>query len=319
MKKLMVLVTGGMGFIGRNVIEQLGYKYDFVAPKHKELDLLDTTSVDRFFLRNKYFDAVIHTAIVGGNRKIPDTPEVAITNLRMFFNVAKNRRSFGRMIHLGSGIEYGREKPLVRVNETDFDKWVPQNNFGFYKYLCGKYIDSTDGIINLRLFGVFGKYEDYSIRFISNAICKSILGMPITIHQNVFFDYLYIDDFVRILDYFLTHRAKFKSYNVATDKRIDLVTIAKKINKVANYKSPIMARLKRLANEYTCSNGRLMEELASFKFSDFDDSLADLYEWYLSQKSKLRKEDFLDDHFKSGSHNPILFLTIKLGLPLTSS
>lgn len=48
MKK--ILLTGGSGFIGRNLRESfLASKYDITAPTHSELDLLDTRSTDEFF------------------------------------------------------------------------------------------------------------------------------------------------------------------------------------------------------------------------------------------------------------------------------
>ena len=294
---LKIFITGANGFIARNVIEQLSSKYNLVVPSHKELNLLDTSAVDKFFLRHKHFDVILHTAIVGGNRKVPNTPEIATVNLRMFFNVARNIKYFGRMIHLGSGIEYGKERALKKVKETDFDKYVPQNNFGFYKYLCGKFIENSQKIFNLRLFGVFGKYEDSSIQFISNAICKSIVGIPITINQNVYFDYLYVDDFVQILDYFLTHKAQYKSYNVGTGKSTDLLSIANKINNIAEHKVSVKIRSRGMANEYTCNNNRLIGEIGSFKFTNLDQALKELHQWYLSQKSKLKVRNFLHNHF----------------------
>ena len=297
MNKIKIFITGINSFIAKNVIEQLGEKYIFVTQTHKQLDLTDAKSVELFFKKSKHFDFVIHTAVIGGSRKVANTPQIATDNLSMFFNIVRNRRFFGKMIHLGSGVEYGKEHPLKKVREEDFDKWVPQDNFGFYKYLCAKYIEETDKILNLRLFGVFGKYEDFTIRFISNAICKSILKMPITINQNVFFDYLYIDDFVGILDFFLTHTARYKSYNVGCGSSIDLLRLANKINKIATFESKIKVIHAGLANEYTCDNTRLLKELGSFKFTDFDQSLAALYEWYLNSKLKLKKEDFRDDHF----------------------
>lgn len=298
MKRLRVFVTGSGGFIARNILEQLANKYDFVAPGHKQLDLLNSSSVDKFFRKNKHFDFVIHSAIVGGNRKVPNTPQVAVDNLRMFFNVVRNGNYFDRMIHLGSGIEYGKERLLRQIREVDFDKYVPEDNFGFYKYLCGKYIEnSSKKIINLRLFGVFGKYEDASVRFISNAICKSILGIPITINQNVFFDYLYINDLVKVVDYFINNRGNFKTYNVGRGIPIDLATIAKKINAIADHKSKIIISKKGLGNEYTCDNSRLLKELGGFKFMDFDESLRELYQWYASIAHTLRRQSFLQDYF----------------------
>ena len=292
-----IFVTGSSGFIGKNIIEQLGTKYKFVSPPHKDLDLLDSSRVDDFFKKNGYFDFVIHTAIIGGNRKVSNTFQIAVENLRMFFNVEKNKKHFGKMIHIGSGIEYGKEYPLKNMREEDFGLKIPRGNFGFYKYLCGKHIESTERIVNLRVFGLFGKYEDATIRFISNAICKHILGMPITINQNVYFDYLYVDDFIKILDYFLNHKSKYKSYNVTSGAKVDLLTITNKINRIAGRKSKIKITLKGLGNEYTANNSRLISEIGKFQFKKLDQAIFDLYNWYLSKKSELRRKEFLNDYF----------------------
>jgi len=52
--KLNVLLTGGSGFIGRNILESfLAEKYNIVAPRHAELDLIDDDAVKHFFEKNK--------------------------------------------------------------------------------------------------------------------------------------------------------------------------------------------------------------------------------------------------------------------------
>ena len=73
------------------------------------------------------------------------------------------------------------------------------NDYGFSKYLISQYIEKSDNCVCLRLFGVFGKYEDYEYKFISNAIVKNLLQMPIRIRQNVYFDWLYINDLMKIV------------------------------------------------------------------------------------------------------------------------
>ena len=133
---------------------------------------------------------------------------------------------------------------------------------------------------HLRIFGIFGKYEDYRYRFISNAIVNNINGLPIAMNQNVFFDYTYINDFVRIVDHFINHKAKHKFYNIGTGKKIDILTIANKINGIAEKKSKITVKNKGLNNEYTCDNSRLKNELKKFEFTDFDKALKELYDWY---------------------------------------
>ena len=43
-----ILLTGGSGFIGRNILESnLAEKYEIIAPRHCELDLLDDKYISR--------------------------------------------------------------------------------------------------------------------------------------------------------------------------------------------------------------------------------------------------------------------------------
>lgn len=288
MAKLKIFLTGSRGFIGRNVLELLGNEYHFVTPSHRELELADTEAVYKFM--KKYpVDVVVHLANKGGNQKEANFENVISYNLRIFFNIVRNSRYFKKMIYAGSGAEYAKQYPTVRVKEEDFDKRVPEDNFGLYKYICAKFSESSGNIINLRIFGIWGKHEDWRYRFISNTICKVIFDMPIVISQNVFFDWLYAEDFIKILDYFLSHEAKFKNYNVGTSTSVDLVSIAKKILKISGKKLPIKIKKVGLNNEYTCNNRRLKDEMKGLKFSKFDEKLEDLYRWYQKNISKIDK------------------------------
>lgn len=282
-KNKNILITGGSGFIGKNLIEVFGKKYNVLSPTHKELDLLNTVDVDNFFAKNQV-DVVIHCALVGGNRKEEQEEKFLLKNLRMFFNIVRNKDRFGKMINLGSGAEYDKSRPIIDVKEEEFGKNIPVDEYGFFKYVCSKYIEKQDHIISLRIFGLFGKYEDYRYRFISNAICQNISGFPITINQNVIFDYVFIDDFLKILNYFIDHESKHKFFNIGSGIKIDLITIANLINKVANKKSEIIVKNSDLNNEYSCNNNRLMSELGnSFKFTKIEKSIKSLYDWYEKQ------------------------------------
>lgn len=295
--KKRILLTGGSGFCGRNILEILGGKYNFFSPSHKKLNLLDSEQVRKYFIANGPFDFVMHAAIVGGNRKTGDSSDFALSNLRMFYNLVQNAKSFKKFIYLGSGIEYGKEKPIISASENDFGLRVPQSNFGLYKFICANFVEGSENLINMRIFGIFGQYEDYSIRFISNAICKSIFNMPITINQNVVFDYLYVKDFVRILGFFLNKNLKHKTYNITSGRKIDLVTIVKKINRISGKNLPIVIAKKGLSNEYTGSNRRLLLEIGDFQFTEIDKAVAELYYWYLERKKFLNKNYLLDDYF----------------------
>ena len=279
MNKKIIFITGAGGFIGRNLTEWLNKKYKLLTPGHKELDLLDEKAVDDFFQKNK-IDVVINCAVVGGSRKEEHVDSSLSDNLRIFFNLLKNKDKYKKMIHLGSGAEYNKSKPIIKVKETDLGKTIPKDEYGFFKYICSKYIEKEKDVVCVRIFGLFGKYEDYRYRFISNAIVNNLKGLSINMNQNVFFDYTYINDFVRIVDYFINHKAKHKFYNIGRGKKIDILTIANKINKISNKKSKITIKNMGLNNEYTCDNSRLVNELKKFNFTDFDKSLVELYNWY---------------------------------------
>ncbi|MCX6770023.1 MAG: NAD-dependent epimerase/dehydratase family protein [Candidatus Micrarchaeota archaeon] len=252
-----ILLTGGAGFIGRNISEQLGASYEISCPARAELDLLDADAVRRY-LKGNGFDAVLHAANIGGTRKTAGMAGVAESNLKCFMNIAQCSSYFGKMIQLGSGAEYDKSRPLVRVREEEFGKRAPQDEYGRYKYECSKYIEQASNITCLRIFGCFGKYEDYEIRFISNAICKSIFGLPITIaNKNAVFSYLYIDDFVRIVEHFIGHDGAHKFYNAVPDETADLVTIAGKVKEISGSSLPVAVKNQGMGNAYTGDYSRL--------------------------------------------------------------
>ena len=275
-----VLILGSSGFIGKNLAEQLNKKYKLLTPSHKELDLLKEEAAFRYFKSHK-IDTVIYSALVGGSRIEEYEERELKTNLKMFFNVIKSNQYYRKLINFGSGAEYDKTRSIEKVKETNFGERIPTDDYGLFKYTCSKILEHYDKpAVNLRIFGMFGKYEDHRYRFISYAILRNLKNLPIIMKQNVYFDYMFIDDFVRIVDYFINNDSKEKVFNIGTGKKIDLVTIAKKINRVADKKTKIIIAKPKLKNEYTCNNKKLMRELGQFTFMDFDTSLKKLYFWY---------------------------------------
>lgn len=287
--KLNIFITGSNGFAGGHLKKYLEDKYNLLAPGRKELDLLNSEEVEKFFRKNK-IDVVIHTALVGGSRKEESVENALDQNLKMFFNIVRNKKYFKKMIHCGSGAEYDKRFPIIQVKEEDFEKKIPVDEYGFGKYVCSKFIENSNNIVCLRIFALFGQGEDYRYRFISNAMCRNIFEMPITMRQDVYFDYIYIKDFVRIVEYFIENTPKHKFYNIGTGKRINIKTYADKINEMSDKKSKIIIKKKGLNDEYTCDNSRLRKELKGFKFTQIDDYLRELYLWYKENKDTINKE-----------------------------
>ena len=63
---MKVLITGRNGFLSRELSERLS-DFELTCIGRQEVDLTNSHSVDLFF-EGKSFDAVLHTAIIGGRR-----------------------------------------------------------------------------------------------------------------------------------------------------------------------------------------------------------------------------------------------------------
>lgn len=291
---MKILITGGDGFIARNLFEQLEGLYTIVSLNSSELNLLDSAMVFDC-IRKDCFDVIIHTATYDAAPKhsIKDPTRVMEYNLRMFSNIARCKDYFGKMIYYGSGAEFGRGNWIPKMAEDYFDKYVPTDQYGFSKYLMNKYVQLSDNIYNLRLFGVFGKYDDWLTRFIPNACCRVIFGLPITISQNRSFDFLYIDDLVNITKWFIENRPLEKTYNVCTGKVFDLLTLAKKILAISGKDISIIIEDNSLGIEYSGDNTKLISEIGKYDFMDVDTSIKELYNWYLANRSSIDKNKFL--------------------------
>jgi GDP-L-fucose synthase len=280
-KNKTLFVTGGTGFIGRNIHEYFRDKATVIAPTHMQLDLLSQDAVDTFF-RDYEIDYVVHCANIVGNRKYPGPADSVSRNTRIFCNLLKNSQHFDKLIHFGSGAEYDKRRPLSQIPETSFGERIPVDDYGFSKYLISKYIEKSENCVCLRLFGVFGKYEDFEYKFISNALVKNLLQMPIRLRQNVYFDWLYITDLMKIVMHFIEHDTPDRAYNITTGNPVDLLTIADTINQNSAFKSEIIVETPGLNNEYSGDNTRLLTEIRNFQFTPMSRAIPELREYYTS-------------------------------------
>ncbi len=290
-----ILVTGGSGFIGKNIVESfLASKYNIIAPSHKDLDLMDEHKVRDFFKENN-IDIVIHSACKPGHRNAKDPTNILYSNTRMFFNLVHNSTLYKKMIVMGSGAVYDMRYYRPKMKEDYFGFHVPVDEHGFGRYVCARFIELVDNIIELRIFGIFGKYEDYAIRFISNAICKVIFDLPVTIKQNRNFDYLYINDLMPVLEHFIENKPAYKVYNVTPDCSIDLYSLARKVINISGKDLPVIVSQMGTGLDYSGDNTLLHKEIKNLKFTAIDEAIKELYKWYSNNKHLIDRNVLLFD------------------------
>lgn len=279
---MKILITGASGFVGRNVKEYLqkNEAYDIYAPPSRELNCIDEECVTDYLKKYK-FDCILHFAVyVPKSDDEKNRNRELDYNLRIFFNFAKNSNYYGKMFYAGSGAEYDKRYDIAKVAEQDIGKTIPTDQYGLMKYIIGQQIESSRNIYNLRLFGIFGKYENYSSKFISNVCCKAIKGIPLSMRQNVYFDYLWVEDFCRIVEIFLENEPYHHTYNIVSGTKINLMEICEIVRQVSGIQFPVFICKDGLGNEYTASNARFLKEFSEFQYTDVEDAIKSLYEWY---------------------------------------
>ena len=290
-----ILLTGGTGFIGRHLLEGLKGEYEVTAPTRQQLNLLDADAVLACLESGKY-DVVIHCATQNASRNAAEPKDAVLERtLRMFFNLLRGEEHFGQLLYFGSGAEFDKSQGIRFVAEDSFGERVPQDGYGFAKYIMNQAALHSDKITNLRLFGCFGEYEDWEIRFISNAICKALHGLPVTLRQNTIFDYLYVQDIIPVVQYFIENTPRLRHYNLCSGRRIDLLGIVPLIEQATGRKLQVHVAAKGLNLEYTASNARLMDELPWLRFTPLDEAIGKLYRWYAGRLDQIPKEKLLCD------------------------
>jgi UDP-glucose 4-epimerase len=280
MKRILLTGAGKNGFIGRNLKEDLCSKYELYTPSSSELDLCDTKKVEAYIKEHKII-TVIHSAV--HNPRNRGGSDEMRNNLLMFYNLERLAGELDRLIYFGSGAEFDKRMPVEMVTEEDICRSLPTDDYGICKYIMNKTARASDNVYNLRLFGIFGKYEYWPLKFISNLCCKAIYDLPLTIRQNCYFDFLYIPDLAPVVQWAVNASPQYHDYNICTGTPVDLLTIARTVNKVAGKKLPVTIHKEGFNLPYNASNARIKNELEFIPTSIFN-AVEDLYKWYYDNR-----------------------------------
>lgn len=276
-----ILITGGSGFVGSNLRQKLKDKYVIDAPTRKELDVKNREDVVSYIKTGNY-DAIIHAASPSPVRSAAqDSYENLFRDmLKIFMNFYTVQEYCGKIIYCGSGAEYDKRYNLCNVTENQIGDHIPADEYGLGKYIMNNMARESINIYNLRIFACFGPGE-YSSKFITHAIRCCLNKRPITIRQDCYYDYLYIDDFAKFVDYFINNDLNYHDYNACSGKRIKLSEIAQIVNRQLDANQKIEIALPGFHQEYTASNERILEEcrMSPEELLEIDTGIARLIAW----------------------------------------
>ncbi len=317
--KSRVLVTGGAGFIGSNLVEALLQQENQVVC----LDNFSTGNKENIepFIDNPAFtllegdirdfstcakacekvDYVLHQAALGSvPRSIEDPITTTEVNIGGFVKMLTAARDAGvkRFVYAASSSTYGDSKELPKVEDNIGN---PLSPYAITKYVNELYAANFSDIygietIGLRYFNVFGRRQDPNGAYaavIPKFVQSLIRHEPPVINGDGSYsrDFTYIDNVLQANQLAAITKnpvAVNTVYNVACGGRTDLNTLFETIRAALSQFDPEIARIEAVYGDFR--SGDIPHSLADISKAgkllgykpshDFISGLNEAAEWY---------------------------------------
>lgn len=231
--KQSILVTGANGYIAKSIVDKFKSTYNITTITRDNFDLTNYNKLKEWF-KNKYFDIVIHTAAVGGNRLISENLDIKNNNILMFDNLVKNKEYFNKLITFGSGAEiYASDTP-----------------YGSSKKTISSIINKHNNFYNLRIYAVFDHNEN-DRRFIKSNIYRYITKQNLIIHKDKLMDFIYMPDLLSMIAKYLINNNLPNTIDCVYNTKYKLSEIARFINSLdSTKKSEVSTISNEIDNQY---------------------------------------------------------------------
>jgi len=221
---MRILITGVNGYIGKSLFNALKDKHKVSGINRQIVDLTDSVAVRQYFNTVDYFNVVIHCATEGASNPRSNDWNMMDNNLKMYYNLLQNKECYNKFINFGSGAEI----------------YLLQTPYGLSKKVIANSISCKDNHFNLRIFGLFDENE-LETRFIKGNIKRYINKEPIQIHQNKGMDFFYMQDLIKVIEYYINENEPPKEFDCVYNKTsYTLFRLACLINKLDNYEINII-------------------------------------------------------------------------------
>ena len=327
MKK--IIVTGGAGFIGSNLVNYLIKKKYFVINLDKltyssnkyndkirnkknykliKLDIINKKKLIQIIKRNKpkaIFNLAAETHV---DRSIDGPKNFIHSNINGTFNLLESLRSLQknnikpRLIHISTDEVYGDIKNSIRSDE-DF-KYDPSSPYSATKasadHLVKSYVKTYN--LNAVISNCCNNYGPY--QFPEKLIPKMILNifnnkaLPIYAKGKNSREWIHVNDHCEALFVLYLKGNKGESYNVGTGVNLSNIVLVKKILKICKLKRLTIGQKTKIKFvrdrpghdfRYALDSKKMLKKLKWKPKIDFNNGLKQTVEWYLNNKSFLKK------------------------------
>lgn len=279
-----ILITGSRGFVGRHLKERLSEWYNIFAPLHSELELLDYEALEAYVQKNK-IEVIVHAAI--HVPRFNGVEKEFFNDMQMFMNLEKISHNIEKLIYFGSGAEFDKRFDISKVREDELGFTIPNSEYGLAKYTMNTIARQSENIYNLRLFGIFGKYELWDIKFLSNLCCKAVFDLPLTVRKDCYFDFLSVEDLPAIVAWFIDNKPDWHDYNICYGQQFKLTELAQAVRQVSGKDLPITLLSAERCVDYSADNTRLKAQMPQLYITPMQQALTRLYQYYDENRAQI--------------------------------
>ncbi len=243
-----VLVTGGQGFIGTNLVNELRrrghdvWRCDILHSPDPAFVRCDVASYRQVVeaVKKARPDYVYHAAAEYGRWNGEAHYEnLWRTNAVGTKNILTAQKEFGfRMVFFGSAEVYGDYDgvmaedvvdriPIRQMNDYALSKWVNE-----LQILNSAEMDGTE-TVRVRLFNVYGPHEHYSPfrGVVPVFIYRALHGMPFTVYRGHKRTFEYVEDICRTLANIIDNFKPGEVYNLGSKKQYTIEELAEVVLK----------------------------------------------------------------------------------------
>lgn len=297
MKK--IVITGATSFLGRSVIKRLLKKEYYIyalcrlnsssltyLPKNDKLEIVYGSLSDMDVvlpLHIKKADIFIHFAWDGSGRQGRADKIVQNKNAGYAVKALKIAKQLGcsKFIFPGSQAEYGVRQDIMR--ETDHCE--PVSAYGKAKLLFQELAEQTINrmdisLIHLRIFSIYG-FGDRAGTLVDSCIETFNSDNSIELGPcQQFWNFLYIEDFVDIIQIFISENITSGIYNIASNDTRILKDFVDNIWKVSKKRGQFVYGADRFNPEGVPNLrpdiSKLMKILGEYSFTSFERGILEI-------------------------------------------